>query len=82
MDPLAEARAVALLLQHDNGFVHVYSDGSANWSPERPDPGAWPFAEDVPEGVSVRRFSYQQARGEYRNALKRLRNRGVLDLGA
>lgn len=82
MDPLAEARAVALMLQHQDGYVHVYADGSANWSVERPEPGAWPFADDVPEGVEVRRFSYQQARTEYRNALKRLRNRGVLDLGA
>jgi hypothetical protein len=82
MDPLAEARAVALLLQHETGFVHVYSDGSANWSPSQPDAASWPFPDDVPEGVAVRRFSYQQARGEYRNALKRLRNRGVLDLGS
>jgi hypothetical protein len=82
MDPLAEARAVALMLQHTDGFVHVYADGSANWSPEKPEAAAWHFAEDVPEGVPVRRFSYQQARTEYRNALKRLRNRGVLDVGA
>ncbi len=81
MNPLAEARAVALMLEHSTGFVHVYADGSANWAFDRPDPSAWPFAEDVPEGVPLRRFGYQQARTEYRNALKRLRNRGVLDLG-
>ena len=82
MNPLAEARAVALMLQHSAGFVHVYADGSANWALERPEPSAWPFPDDVPEGVPLRRLSYQQARNEYRNALKRLRNRGVLDLGA
>ena len=79
MDPLAEARAVALLLQHTDGFVHVYSDGSANWAAAPPVAEAWAFAEDVPEFVAVRRFSYQQARNEYRNAIKRLRGRGVYE---
>lgn len=83
MNPLSEARAVALMLQYTNGFVHVYADGSANWSPDPPDVKAWPFPEDVPEGIGlVRRLGYQQARAEYRNALKRLRHRGVLDLDA
>lgn len=81
MDPLAEARAVALMLEHRSGFVHVYSDGSANWSSQPPDVAAWPFPEDCPEAISVRRFSYHQARGEFRNAIKRLRSRGVLDAG-
>jgi hypothetical protein len=81
MDPLAEARAVALMLQNRNGFVHVYSDGSANWSTVAPDPGAWPFPEDCPEAISVRKLTYRQARNEFRNAIKRLRTRGVLDMG-
>jgi len=79
MDPLAEARAVALLLQYSDGFVHVYCDGSANWSATAPVPERWAFGDDVPEFVAVRRFSYQQARSEYRNAIKRLRARGVYE---
>lgn len=78
MNPLIEAQAVALLLQHKTGFVHIYSDGSANWSAEAPNPKDWHFAEDVPEGVKVERMSYGQARLVVKTALRRLRSRGVL----
>lgn len=77
MNPLAEAEAVALLLQHQHGWVHVYADGSSNWSPHPPRPADWPFAEDCPEAVPVQRYSYPQARMLYRGAVKRLRARGV-----
>lgn len=77
MNTLSEAEAVALLLEHRDGYVHVYADGSANWSPKPPSSSDWPFAEDCPEALPVRKYSYPQARLLYRGAIKRLRARGV-----
>lgn len=78
MNPLAEAEAVALLLEHQSGWVHIYADGSSHWSPQPPRPSDWAFAEDCPEAVPVKRYSYAQARLLYRGAVRRLRARGVL----
>ena len=77
MHPLAEADAVALLLQHDSGWVHVYADGSSRWSSARPDPARYWDAGDVPESIVCQRRSYGQARTAFTQALKRLRARGV-----
>jgi hypothetical protein len=79
MNPLSEAQAVALLLENRFGFVHIYADGSANWSPDAPVPANWPFAEDCPEGVPVTRRNYTQARTVFRHAVQKLRRRGVIE---
>lgn len=77
MNPLAEPQAVALLLQHPDGWVHVYADGSSRWAPAPPNPGQFWDPTDVPEPIPCQRRSYNQARLAFANALKRLRNRGV-----
>lgn len=77
MDPLAEARAVTLLLQNPNGWVHIFCDGSSRWSPAPPDAASYWDPGDVPEPVVCERRTYHQARGAFSAALKRLRARGI-----
>lgn len=77
MNPLAEAEAVALILEHQDGWAHVYADGSANWASRPPDPGRWPFPDDCPEAVPLRRYRYHEAKALYRAAVRKLRARGV-----
>lgn len=77
MHPLAEAEAVALLLQHPQGWVHVFSDGSSRWAPAPPDPSHYWDPGDVPEPIACQRQSYRQARTAFSIALKRMRARGV-----
>lgn len=77
MDPLAEPRAVALLLEHPTGWVHVYSDGSSRWALAPPEPSHYWDPRDVPEPIACQRRSYHQARTAFSNALKRLRKRGI-----
>lgn len=77
MNPLAEPEAVALLLQHQNGYVHVFCDGSSRWSTERPNPTHYWDPGDVPETIPCQRRSYSQARVAFSVAIKKLRNRGV-----
>jgi hypothetical protein len=77
MNPLAESEAVALLLQHAAGWVHVYADGSSRWSTAKPDPSKYWDPSDVPESIACERRSYGQARLAFSQALKRLRARGI-----
>ena len=77
MNPLAEPEAVALLLKHTSGFVHVYTDGSSVWSPDPPNASGYWDPGDVPESVACQRRTYQQARVAFSLALKRLRARGL-----
>jgi hypothetical protein len=77
MNPLAEPKAVALLLQHATGWVHVFCDGSSRWSPDPPDGSHYWDAGDVPEAIPCQRRSYQQARAVFSASLKRMRARGV-----
>ncbi len=77
MDPLAEAQAVALLLQHPEGWVHVFADGSSRWAAGPPDPTHYWDAGDVPEPIPCARRSYRQARTAFSVAIKRMRARGV-----
>jgi len=51
MHPLAEAQAVALLLENPTGYVHVYCDGSSRWATTPPDPTSYWDMGDVPEPV-------------------------------
>lgn len=77
MHPLAEAQAVALMLQHSTGWIHVFCDGSSRWSTAPPDATSYWDPGDVPEPVVCQRRTYQQARGAFSAALKRLRARGI-----
>lgn len=77
MDPLAEPRAVALLLEHSQGWVHIFADGSSLWDRHEPDSGRYWDPADVPEAIRCQRRTYQQARGAYAGAIKRLRARGL-----
>ena len=60
MHPLAEAQAVALLLQHPTGWIHVFCDGSSRWSTAPPDATSYWDPSDVPEPVVCQRRTYQQ----------------------
>jgi hypothetical protein len=77
MDLLAEPRAVALLLEHKKGWVHVFSDGSSLWSDALPDPGRYWDPADVPEAIVCQKRTYEQARGAFAGAVRRLRARGI-----
>lgn len=78
MQPMAaEANAVALLLEHPQGWVHVFADGSSRWAPTPPDPNLYWDPGDVPEPIQCQRRSYRQARTAFSAAVKRLRARGV-----
>jgi hypothetical protein len=77
MNPLAEAHAVALLLQHPEGWVHVYCDGSSRWAAAPPNPAHYWDAGDVPEPIVCERRSYHQARTAFSTAVKRMRARGI-----
>jgi hypothetical protein len=78
MHPLAEAQAVALLLEHPTaGWVHVFCDGSSLWSASPPNPAQFWDPGDVPESIACQRRSYHQARTAFAAAIKRLRGRGI-----
>ena len=78
MNPLAEPQAVASLLNHPDGWVHVFSDGSSRWAATPADPKQYWDPQDVPESIACPGRNYHVARIAFSTALKRLRARGVL----